>query len=318
MTDSTYSQRNTVRDDNSIVVVSVFLLTFNQKSYIAQTLDSILEQKTQFSYEIVIGDDASTDGTSEICLQYKERYTDQIDYVRHGTNMGLIANFVDTAKRLKGKYVAICDGDDYWTDPLKLQKQVDFLDNNTEFAIVGTHCAYEDGDNIFTAKQDNTIASYTVEQMALKNRISAPTSLFKNFDRLQDLPSYFLNFPYGDWPVYLMVLHSTGSKAAKIPDISAVYRRQIGVSASMRLNAVEVSSKNVLILEELINDKQLSSVKTQLIKGLIKNKRELITALNRKGAYMKAIGKFIGLMQYQARWAHVKWYFYSIKTSMNK
>lgn len=298
--------------------LSVFVLTYNQEEYITQTLESILMQETNFNFEIVIGDDASTDNTSTICKEYQRRFPAQIDYHRNKTNIGLIANFVKTASRLKGTYVAILDGDDYWIDPQKLQKQVDFLEKNPEYSIVGTQSASLVDEVISTPDLEDGLKTYTFDEMVLYNRISAPTALFRNFKRLRALPSYFLGFPYGDWPVYLLLLYSTKNKAVQLPDVTAVYRKQIGVSASMRTNAFEVASKNYRILQNLIEDKQMSGANTQLKKGLIRHKKAQISALNRQAAYARALGELLVMLRQDFKCIHLKWYIYSLKTSLFK
>jgi glycosyltransferase involved in cell wall biosynthesis len=124
-------------------LVSICSITYNHEPYIRQCLDGFLMQKTNFKYEIIIHDDASTDGTAEIIKEYAERYPDLITPVFQTENQyskglrGFYAKFV--FPRAKGKYIALCEGDDYWTDPLKLQKQVDFLEANPDF-VMCSHC----------------------------------------------------------------------------------------------------------------------------------------------------------------------------------
>lgn len=126
-------------------LVSVVVSTYQHFPYIKDCLDSILMQKTTFSFEIIIGEDDSNDGTREICIEYANKYP---EYIRlflkdrklshlSDDNGDLIIMFNDTWNRLsaKGKYIAWCDGDDYWTDPSKLQKQIGFMENNKKFVI---------------------------------------------------------------------------------------------------------------------------------------------------------------------------------------
>ena len=123
-------------------LVSICSITYNHAPYIRQCLDGFLMQETNFKYEIIIHDDASTDGTTEIIKEYAEKYPDLITPIFQSENQyskglrGFYARFV--FPRAKGKYIALCEGDDYWTDPLKLQKQVDFLEANPEY-VMCTH-----------------------------------------------------------------------------------------------------------------------------------------------------------------------------------
>src|SRR5690606_37807476 len=124
-------------------LVSVCVQTYNQEHYIKQCLEGILMQQTTFPFEIILGEDESNDGTREICKQYAAQYPDKIklflrsrkDVIYINGNPTGRFNFIENLKACSGKYIALCEGDDYWTDPLKLQKQVDFLESNKEYVI---------------------------------------------------------------------------------------------------------------------------------------------------------------------------------------
>ena len=114
-------------------MVSVIVLTYNHEKYIKQALDSILEQKVDFKYEILIGDDASTDSTSDIVREYAANYPDVVcAYVRE-KNIGATNNLYDLLCRAQGNYIACCEGDDFWTDPSKLQVQIEWLEIYPEY-----------------------------------------------------------------------------------------------------------------------------------------------------------------------------------------
>ena len=129
--------------DNKEIKVTVRCITYNQKEYIRQCLDGFVMQRTNFRFEAIVHDDASTDGTAEIVREYAEKYPDIIkpifetenQYSKHDGSLGRIMN-----ANTRGKYVAICEGDDYWTDPLKLQKQADFLDANPQCSLTYHAC----------------------------------------------------------------------------------------------------------------------------------------------------------------------------------
>lgn len=121
------------------IKVQVICVTYNQKEYIREALDSFLMQKTNFKFEVLVGDDCSTDGTSEIVAEYASKYPDIIKHIHRESNMGCLANFMDLCERASAKYVAFCDGDDYWTDENKLQKQYDFMEKNEDVNI----CAHK-------------------------------------------------------------------------------------------------------------------------------------------------------------------------------
>ncbi len=116
--------------------VSVFMITYNHENYITQALGSALMQRTDFDFDIVIGEDLSTDRTAEIVKAYASKYPDKIKAVYQEKNLGATRNFIETCRRCTGKYIAYLEGDDYWTDPLKLQKQVNILEKMPSIALV--------------------------------------------------------------------------------------------------------------------------------------------------------------------------------------
>ncbi|MBC7892171.1 MAG: glycosyltransferase, partial [Sphingobacteriaceae bacterium] len=116
--------------------VSIYCITYNHGPYIAQALGGFLAQQTNFPFEIVVGDDASLDDTQAVLRDYQARFPEKIRLLLHEKNRGAIHNFIDVYHACQGEYMATCEGDDYWTDPLKLQKQADFLDAHPDFSMV--------------------------------------------------------------------------------------------------------------------------------------------------------------------------------------
>lgn len=115
-------------------LVSVFVLVYNHEKYISGALDGILMQKVEFEYEIVLGEDCSTDNSREIILRYAQKHPGKFKLILHEKNVGAMKNQMAVLSVCTGKYIAMCEGDDYWTDPLKLQKQADFLEANPEYS----------------------------------------------------------------------------------------------------------------------------------------------------------------------------------------
>lgn len=123
----------------SDITVSVIVVTYNQEDTIGRTLDHILSQQTGgIRFEIIIGDDASTDGTESVCHRYAEAFPDRIVYVRRSVNMGVTANYFDCIARARGRYLADCAGDDFWTDDTRLRRQVEILDADPGVSLVAT------------------------------------------------------------------------------------------------------------------------------------------------------------------------------------
>ena len=118
-------------------LVSICCATYNHEKYLAQALESFLMQKVNFPIEIVVGEDCSTDGTPQIVREYAERFPGLVKVITSDANVGAVPNALGIWAAARGKYIALCEGDDYWTDPQKLQKQVDFLEQNPDFTISG-------------------------------------------------------------------------------------------------------------------------------------------------------------------------------------
>lgn len=126
--------------DSDIPLVSVCMITYNHESYISEAIEGFLLQRCKFPVELVIGEDHSTDLTRTICERYATQYSNIIRLLPSEKNLGMIPNFQRTIMECKGKYIAMCEGDDYWTDPYKLQKQVDILETHPEIGLVHTDC----------------------------------------------------------------------------------------------------------------------------------------------------------------------------------
>lgn len=121
---------------NIPTTVSVIMLTYNHSAFLQDAIDSIINQTTTFRFELLIGEDYSNDGTRELVFEYERKFPEIIKVITSNSNVGSKANEYRVIKACKGKYLAFCEGDDYWNDPYKLQKQVDFLENNPDYGLV--------------------------------------------------------------------------------------------------------------------------------------------------------------------------------------
>lgn len=119
--------------ENRSYKISVIIITYNHEKYIHQAIESVLKQKVNFDYEIIIGDDASTDNTQEIIKGFQERFPDIFKAILRKENLGTTRNVYDLKLMAKGEYIAFLEGDDFWVDKNKLQKQVEFLDKNKDY-----------------------------------------------------------------------------------------------------------------------------------------------------------------------------------------
>lgn len=123
-------------------LLSIVTITYNHEPYIRQCIEGVLMQQVNFPIEFIIAEDCSTDGTLAICKEYAIKYPNLIQLITSENNVGAIANERRAMKAAKGKYIAFCEGDDYWTDPTKLQKQVDFLEEHPEYSVSFHRCKH--------------------------------------------------------------------------------------------------------------------------------------------------------------------------------
>ena len=146
--------------ENTDVKVSVIVLTYNHEKYIRQALDSILMQKVDFRYEILVGDDASTDGTAEILQEYQQKYEGIFRLFLRPWNLGATRNAYELLTSARGTYLATCEGDDYWTDVYKLQRQVRFLEDHKEYIGTAHRFTVVDAQGIPRKKQTLSWVKY--------------------------------------------------------------------------------------------------------------------------------------------------------------
>lgn len=200
--------------------VSIFCMVYNHEKFLCQCLDGFLMQKCNFDFEIVVGEDCSTDKSREILLDYAERHPGKFKLILHNKNVGAIENQRIVFQNCTGKYIAMCEGDDYWTDPLKLQKQVDFLEKNEDFGLIGHKT------EVFNQNTGETIWIYTPNKEILTIRegifgppIHTSSAVFRH-DLLRGIK--FPSLPSGDEALQLHLLKQ--KKGYCIPEFMSRYR----------------------------------------------------------------------------------------------
>lgn len=232
-----YELPNNVLDIVQTPLVSVRTSTYNHGPYIRQCIEGVLMQKTNFQFEYIIGEDFSTDETREIVFEYAKKYPDKIRVVTADYNVGSKANGRRCIRKCRGKYMAICEGDDYWTDPYKLQKQVDFLEANPEYGLVwGRAQIYNENLGVFTGETGSGLLSF--DELIVKNTIPTLTVLIRNECR-EGYYEYVLgnNWKMGDYPLWLYI--ASKSKIHFMDETFAVYR----VSSNTASRPKEISAK---------------------------------------------------------------------------
>lgn len=240
------------------IIVSVCMITYNHEKFISEAIEGVLMQKTTFPIELIIGEDCSTDATRSICVDYKKNYPEIIKLQLPETNKGMMRNFIENMQAATGKYIALCEGDDYWTDPYKLQKQVDMLEVNENLVAVATNAAVCDfnGNTIQKEKivisPDNKDGAYDLHEFFSK-RIQYPTLtvVFRNheMDFIKSKMQYLSNPFLGDWTLWVL-LHTLGDFYF-INQVTASYRVNPN-SVTHTVNAVKRWEADFVIRRRLV------------------------------------------------------------------
>lgn len=204
--------------------VSVILLTFNHEKWISQSIESVLTQETEFDYELVIVEDCSTDKTRDIVVNFQRMYPERIRLSLSDKNGEYRTNFAKTYLAAPSQYVVRMDGDDYFTSPHKLQKQVEFLDSNPECALCfhNVEVFYEDSDRTPWLRNPHTQAKITtLEDLLSECFISGPSAMLRK-GLFTDFPDWYYTAPSGDWPLY--ILSAQHGNIGYIDEVMGAYR----------------------------------------------------------------------------------------------
>jgi glycosyltransferase involved in cell wall biosynthesis len=204
--------------------VSVLILTYNHERFIAQTLESALEQSTNFPYEILVSDDYSTDATREILARYQQQNPDKIRLLLNDRNLGMHQNFFQAFHACTGQYIAMLEGDDYWTSAEKLQKQVNFLDQHPDFSLCfhNAWVVYDEGqweDQRYCPEDLEVVPS--LERLFSVNFIPTAAVMYRQ-EMVKEFPQGLLKLRMIDWPLHL--LYAQQGKMGYLDEIMSSYR----------------------------------------------------------------------------------------------
>ncbi|WP_277850148.1 glycosyltransferase [Moellerella wisconsensis] len=234
------------------VYISCVCIVYNHELYIRDTLDSILAQETEYKFELVIHDDKSTDGTRDILLEYKNKYPNIITLILQEENQYSKSPRIIplTIPYLNGEYIALCEGDDYWIDKGKLEKQLKTLEKNKNINICFT-AGFSYNTNLgynVISQHDNIPKIYSFDSIIIGGGEFIPTaSIMVRKKTITKLPIWYFTAPVGDY--FLQIFASAPSGALYLPDITICYRiNTIGSWSSNRSN---------LLPEDIINEAQL-------------------------------------------------------------
>lgn len=274
-------------------LLSVCFICYNQSAYVRQALDSVLAQDINFSWELVIADDCSTDGTREIVLEYQLNYPELIRVLPRDKNLGPAKNFIDLINSAKGKYIAYLEGDDYWTMDTKLKQQVGFLEEYPQFSICFTDCLEtfsedlaDPANHLFMKPGSQSVT--TANELIFRNYIPTCTVVFRN-KLFEKFPDWYAGLKVGDWPLHL--LNAQYGAIKFLPVVSAVHRNHSSGVWSSR-NVLSRIYETILIFDKMEHYTELCKLpnfkpaKSNLYLSSVKYHL-------RKGDMVKAIRNFI-------------------------
>ncbi|MBX7043045.1 MAG: glycosyltransferase [Ignavibacteria bacterium] len=202
--------------------VTVWMSAYNHAKYISRCLDSVISQKTDFEFDIVLGEDCSADDTRKIVLSYKEKYPGKFKLYLPEKNIGMMRMDMATQPMCTGEYLALLNGDDYWTDENKLQIQADFLDRNTDTVMCfhkATVMNEDTGHEFETVYLEETDVLPPESLLLGYNPIMTPTVMMRN---ILPLPDWYCEMPYGDMLTYLLL--AAKGKIRYIDKNMSIYR----------------------------------------------------------------------------------------------
>lgn len=211
--------------------ISVCMITYNHADFIEDAIDGIVKQECSYPIELIISDDFSLDNTQFIVQNKIKQIHNNISikYIRHDENIGMMENFDFAYKQCKGTYIAFCEGDDYWSDKSKLQKQVDFLEKNREYVLCfhNAEVLYENSGKrrLFIQKYEKE--DYYAEDILREWYIPTASMVFRNVP--EKLPEYMMTAPHSD--LGFQIFLSKFGKFKLIDEVMSVYRKSdIGIS----------------------------------------------------------------------------------------
>jgi glycosyltransferase involved in cell wall biosynthesis len=232
--------------------LSVLLMTYNHAPFVEQAVRSILDQRTDFPFEVVVAEDYSTDNTAAIVSRIEAEYPDRVRVLRRGKNLGMQANFIDAYSRCRGEYVATLDGDDYWTASDKLQRQVDFLQRNPSFSFcfhnvrAKSNTPAEDGKEIGAVadgRSDRT--QFELDDLVKDNFIPFGSVVARN-RLIPEFATWIRDIPGIDW--IFSMLNARRGPFARIDGCLGVYRKHAGGAWTAMPTARQI--KTILLIYE--------------------------------------------------------------------
>ena len=250
------------KDNIDYNTISVIMITYGHEKFIKQAVEGVLMQKCNFNVELIIANDASPDKTSDIVYDIIKTNpnANRIKYINRDKNIGGQNNFKDAFEQCKGKYIAHCEGDDYWTDPCKLQKQIDFLETNPDYVLTfhKIKILQPNGilvDDFITKIPENY---QTIEALAqYGNYIHTPSIVYKNI--INELPFEMMISPIGDYFLYMIIAQH--GKLKYFEESMAVYRFGVGIHSTQgHIKMAKSNFKLFTLLLSYFNDPKINQI----------------------------------------------------------
>lgn len=287
--------------------LSVLIIAYNHEKFIAHAIDSVLMQVTDFSLEIVIGEDCSTDRTRGILLWYKSKYPEIIRLLFREKNIGPMPNFLDTLKSCRGTYIAVLEGDDYWTSPDKLQKQYELMENHPECSV----CFHP----VERVDENGRSLSIVMDYQGEKQTYTATDYLLFGFpfshlgsivfraDNVKELPDWLTTVVHGDIPLLLLLAEQ--GIVRRVGEKMGVHRVHSG--GVTNLINLDLMTRDRIKIWKLINS-HFNYKYDSLIRDLLsRDYLGLSGLLLRKGQWMSSLKYFFNSIITSPRNRHVNW-----------
>jgi glycosyltransferase involved in cell wall biosynthesis len=244
------------------MMVSVLMITYGHEKYIRQSIEGVLMQETDFDFELIVANDNSPDNSDKVIVDLIENHPKGklIKYIDRKNNIGMQANFSDAYTNCSGKYIANCEGDDYWTDPYKLQKQVDFLETNPDYVLCFHKVKIlkpkgELVEDFITKVPENYEAQETFARLG--NYIHTPSVVYRNI--LRKFPEEFEMSPIGDYFLYMMLAEH--GKFKYMDEEMAVYRFGVGIhSVNSQIKMAKANFKLFTLLLSYFNNPKINHI----------------------------------------------------------
>ena len=244
------------------VLVSVVMITYGHEKYIREAIEGVLMQQCDFTVEFIIANDSSPDNTDAVVQDVLSHHPNAhwIRYVKHEKNIGMMPNFIFALQQATGKYIALCEGDDYWTDPYKLQKQVDFLEANPDYVLSFHKIKIlkpngELVDDFITKVPENYETQETLARLG--NYIHTPSVVFRNV--IKEFPPEFSLSPIGDYFLYMLL--SEYGKLKYFDEEMAVYRYGVGIhSTHTQIKMAKANFKLFTLLLSYFNNPKINQI----------------------------------------------------------